>query len=211
MFAGIIDEKAKVRKITKGTFTFQIAVESKKLSSQTNYGDSIAVNGVCLTVAKVRNGHITFDVIMETLRNTTLARLSNGSPVNLEKSLKLGDKISGHFVTGHIDCLGKIAAISKHPNDYAVTIEIPEEKLLFAVAKGSIAVDGVSLTIADVGKRSVSVCLIPTTLIETTLGTKKVGDEVNIEFDLLSKYALNKKSKVYDRIDLEFLKEHGFA
>ena len=211
MFSGIIEEKARVKRVTKAPQGCKLTVESGIVSKDAKIGDSISVNGVCLTVTERRGRGVSFDVMEETLRRTSFADVSVGEALNLERALKAGDRISGHFVTGHVDCLGKIRAILKRPNDYAIEIELPTDKMAYVTAKGSIAVDGVSLTIAGVKDNRIKIYLIPLTLSNTNLASGKTGDSVNVEFDILGKYSLNKPVSMKAEIDVDFLKEHGFA
>ncbi|MBL7071236.1 MAG: riboflavin synthase [Candidatus Omnitrophica bacterium] len=212
MFSGIVEEKAKVSGILRSADGFKLTVDSEIASSDARIGESISVNGVCLTVVNIDGKKISFDVCEETLRVTGLSSTA-GKRVNLERSLKVGERISGHFVTGHIDCAGVIRSIEKRPNECVFEIEFPAEKSAYVADKGSIALDGVSLTIGKITDNRFKVYLIPLTLKETNLGSKKAGDPVNIEFDILGKYALKnlpaetKKSKV----SMSFLREHGFA
>jgi riboflavin synthase len=212
MFSGIVEEKAQVKEVLKNSQGCVLTVESGVASKDTKVGDSISVNGVCLTVVKAKAKFISFDVMDETLRRTNLSRLSVGNVVNLEQSLKFGDKISGHFVTGHVDCTGKIRAITEQPNKYSMDIEFPVDKKAYLTEKGSLAVDGISLTVAEVKDNCLKVYLIPLTLKTTNLGLKKAGESVNIEFDILGKYSLQHTaaSKEKSGIDVSFLKEHGF-
>jgi riboflavin synthase len=212
MFSGIVEEKAQVKEVLKNSQGCVLTVESGVASKDTKVGDSISVNGVCLTVVKAKAKFISFDVMDETLRRTNLSRLSVGNVVNLEQSLKFGDKISGHFVTGHVDCTGRIRAITKQPNKYSMDIEFPIDKKAYLTEKGSLAVDGISLTVAEVKDNCLKVYLIPLTLKTTNLGLKKAGESVNIEFDILGKYSLQHTaaSKEKSGIDVSFLKEHGF-
>lgn len=212
MFSGIIEEKARIRKISKTSQGCKLTVESGVVSKDARIGDSISVNGICLTVVEVKGKRVSFDVMEETLRRTNLSKNFVGGVVNLERSLKIGDRISGHFVTGHVDCIGKICTIKKRANDYAMEIEFPVEKKVYLHEKGSIALDGVSLTIAEVRDNRLKIYLIPLTREVTNLGLRKRSDIVNMEFDILSKYSLetelSKRSK--SRINISFLKEHGF-
>ena len=210
MFSGIVEEKTQVKKILKNLHGYRLVVECQTVSNDVKTGDSISVNGICLTVVGVRGESISFDIMEETLRTTNLSEASTEDVVNLERSLKVGDRISGHFVTGHIDCIGKVMSITAKSNDYTMEIEIPGDKSIYLVKKGCIAVDGVGLTIAEAKDNRLKICLIPFTLKETNLGLKKTGDKVNIEFDILSKYSLRNSPSTRSKIDTEFLKEHGF-
>ncbi|MDD5680667.1 MAG: riboflavin synthase [Candidatus Omnitrophica bacterium] len=211
MFSGIIEDKAVVKKVIKNPGGVKIAIESQKVSQDATIGDSISVNGVCLTVVDVDKKTLQFDVMSETLRATTISELKIGDIVNAERSLKMGDRISGHFVTGHIDCIGIISSVKKEPNDYTMEIKVPAEKALYLAGKGSVAVDGISLTIAGNRSGYFKISLIPLTLKMTSLESKKNGDKVNIEFDILAKYAMRNSGHSASKIDSEFLRRHGFA
>lgn len=210
MFSGITEERAAVKRVLKASQGWKLTVESEAASKDAKIGDSISVNGACLTVVEVKGRNIGFDIMEETLRRTALSELSAGKIVNLERSLKAGDRISGHFVTGHVDCIGKIRAIAKRPNEYAIDIEFPSDKKAYLAEKGSVAIDGVSLTVAEVKGNRLRVYLIPLTLKSTNLGVKKVGDSVNIELDILSKYVQQISPSKESRITNEFLRQHGF-
>jgi riboflavin synthase len=212
MFSGIIEEKAHISKVLKAKGSYKLTVKSEVVSKDARVGDSISVSGACLTVVEVRGKNISFDIIEETLHRTNLSGISIGEVVNLERSLRVGDRISGHFVTGHVDYLGKIRAVTKRPNDVAMDIEFSIDRKAYLTEKGSIAINGVSLTIAEVKDDYLRVYLIPLTLKATDLSSKKTGDLVNIEFDILSKYSLQNPMPVQgkSKIDINFLKEHGF-
>ncbi|MEA3305745.1 MAG: riboflavin synthase [Candidatus Omnitrophota bacterium] len=210
MFSGIIEERARVGKILKEKRNCRLIIKCAIVSNDTKAGDSISVNGVCLTVTGIEGKSLSFDIMEETLRATSFSGTSTGDVVNLERALKAGARISGHFVTGHVDCVAKVISITAMPNDYTMEIEVPEDGSAYIAKKGSIAVDGVSLTIAEAENNSLKVCLIPFTLKETSLGLKKAGDEVNIEFDILSKYSVRDSAPAKSKIDTGFLKEHGF-
>lgn len=210
MFSGIVEEKAEIKRIARSPQGCKLTVESGIVSKGSKVGDSISVNGACLTVVEAQGTSITFDVTEETLRRTNLTDASARKSVNLERSLKVGDRISGHFVTGHVDCVGKVLGVTKQPGNYAIDIEFPKDKTAYAAEKGSIAIDGVSLTIAGIKDNYIKIYLIPLTLTTTNLGSKKVGDSVNIEFDILGKYSLSKPASAGRKIDANFLKEHGF-
>lgn len=187
MFTGIIEELGRVKRISrKGNITL-IAVNAEKTLVDMKIGDSLAVNGACLTAVEVKKDYFTFEAILETLKITNLGALKIGDKVNLERSLKVGDRISGHFVLGHIDCLGIIRKKGYSSGNLTFEIAIPPEFIKYCHAKGSIAVDGISLTIADRKSNTFSVYIIPHTLKETTLGFKGPSAKVNIEFDLLVK------------------------
>ena len=173
-------------------------------------GDSVSVNGVCLTVTR-RNHDISFDVSPETLKSTNLGELQAGNKVNLERALRLSDRLGGHIVTGHVDGIGSISAKSKAGEYTFYSFECPFELLKYVVKKGSIAVDGISLTVVDLDRRSFSVAIIPHTFSATSLGGKGVGDRVNLEVDIIGKYIERLLGKDDTRSGLaELLKEKGF-
>ena len=195
MFTGIIKELGKVRRISGLGRAYKLSVEAKEIANTVAIGDSIAINGVCLTVTERRGTELSFDVMGETLKRTSLSKLRYGDLVNLEDSLKAGEPLGGHFVLGHIDCVGRIKDIIHRAGDVSIEIAFPEEYKGLAVEKGSIAVDGISLTIGKAGRNGVIVYVIPHTLKVTTLSSKRPGDEINIEFDILGKYAVERFEK----------------
>lgn len=189
MFSGIVEELGKVRKISRSGNNTVLAIEAKIASAQTNAGDSICVNGACLTVVKNDTGILSFEVMPQTLKATDLGTLRISDKVNLERSLKVGERISGHFVTGHIDCIGLIRRKNYRQGNLCFEIAVPGKITEYILPKGSIAVDGISLTIADNSPGTFRVYVIPHTLKNTTLGFKGPSDKVNIEFDILAKKA----------------------
>ncbi len=184
MFTGLVAEVGEVRQ--GGT---RLAVQTS-LASELERGDSIAVNGVCLTAVEIDGDGFEADVMEETLVRSSLGRLGQGDRVNLELALRVGDRLGGHFVQGHVDSTGRIEAIEERDNSRVVRIGAPPDLLRYVVEKGSIAVDGVSLTVTEVDAKSFSVSLIPETLERTTLGSAAEGDPVNLEVDMLAKYAV---------------------
>ncbi len=188
MFTGIVEEIGKVADITKSHTGASLKIKVKDIGRDAKLGDSIAINGVCLSVVEIKGDILSFDVIQETLSNTSLGDLKINDPLNLERSLKPDSRMGGHFVTGHIDYKGKIEGMIKGSEGTGVKISLPEEFSNFVVKKGSVALDGISLTVAEVGRESFTVYLIPHTLKVTTLGNKKKSDFLNIETDLLAKY-----------------------
>jgi riboflavin synthase len=184
VFTGLIAETGRVRQ--SGA---RLAVDTP-LAAELERGDSIAVNGVCLTAVAIDGEHFEADVMEETLVRSSLGRLQQGDRVNLELALRVGDRLGGHFVQGHVDSTGRIETIEQREHSRVLTIGAPPEVLRYIVEKGSIAVDGVSLTVADVDAKSFSVSLIPETLERTTLGSIGEGDPVNLEVDMLAKYAV---------------------
>jgi len=193
MFTGIIEGTGKVDKISKNTenrSAIQMTVDLGKNSKGLKIGQSVAINGVCLTATKLKKSKCVFEMIDETTKKTDLGNLKVGGIVNIERSLKAGDRLEGHFVLGHVDGVGTIKKIQTKPKEVQVWIEIPKKLAKYVVKKGSIALDGISLTVVDVKKNQALVCLIPHTIDVTNFKTKKIGDKVNIETDILGKYIL---------------------
>jgi len=190
MFTGIIREIGIVAKYKRTDTGASLGIKSKEVLQDVEIGDSVAVNGVCLSVAEKKGDILSFDVIYETLSRTNIGLVKIDDFVNLEPSLKAGSKIGGHFVTGHIDYAGRIIEIIQGQKGYGIKVSLPEEFSKFVSEKGSIAIDGVSLTVAEVMKDSFTVYLIPLTLQNTTLGKVKRGSIVNIEVDILARYLL---------------------
>ena len=187
MFTGIVEEKGIAERIVKGA-AGSIFVRAKKVLEGTKIGDSIAVNGVCLTVTSFTPGGFTADIMPETFRRSSLGRLRHGDSVNLERAMAADGRFGGHIVSGHIDGTGTIRSVKKEKNATWVEIETPPALLRHMVEKGSVAIDGISLTIAAVTEDSFSVSLIPHTGSETTLLSKKAGEPVNLETDIIAKY-----------------------
>lgn len=191
MFNGIVEEIGVVDALERRKNLSVLKVRARKVMSGTKPGDSIAVEGVCLTVTEKKKNILAFDMMRETVSKTSLGRLRRGDKVNLERALKAGARVSGHFVTGHVDDVGRIEKKVAETNYTELSIRLPEELGKYIVPKGSVALDGVSLTVGKVGKGRFSVYLIPFTKQVTTLGAKKKGDPVNIETDILAKYLFN--------------------
>lgn len=216
MFTGLVEEMGIIKGIEKGSKSAQLNIGAKKILEDINLGDSIAVNGACLTVIDFTEDSFTVDVMAETLDKTTLGALTKGKKVNLERAMAMGHRFGGHFVTGHVDGIGEIIEQKWIDIAQLVKVRTPEHLMPFLIEKGSITIDGVSLTVIQVENDFFTTSLIPLTRDETILGDKGLGDPVNLETDLLGKYIwrmLNatgyqqKKSN----IDYNFLKEHGFA
>jgi riboflavin synthase len=188
MFTGIIEELGKINRIQKLGRTLRIQVTAKKILEELKPGDSIAVNGVCLTVVKYSATSFDADIMPETVSRTTFSTMKSGDTVNLERAMRFQDRFSGHFVTGHIDGIGKITRIERQQLQCEFEVTVNTELLRYMVPKGSIAIDGISLTLIKVTSRNFTVALIPFTVERTTLGAKKVGNLVNIETDILGKY-----------------------
>jgi riboflavin synthase len=216
MFTGLIEEIGKVENIIKGAKSAQITINGSRILEDTKLGDSISTNGVCLTVVNFTKSSFTVDVMPETMRRSNLKNLKHGSRVNLERALRLGDRLGGHIVSGHIDGVGFIKSIEEEDNATWVTIEASEDILKYVIEKGSIAIDGTSLTVAYVNNVSFKVSIIPMTRDETTLLSKKVGEEVNLECDMVGKYIerltmFNKKEDQKSSVNMDFLRDNGFV
>ena len=212
MFTGIVEELGKIREINKKNNSAKITIECVTVLEGTKLGDSIAVNGVCLTVTEISSNSFTADISYETLRVTSLANLKTGSLVNLERAMKADGRFGGHIVYGHIDGLGKITNIIENGIFYDIKIELDKKDSKYTVKKGSITVDGISLTVADINENNIKIAVIPHTFENTNLKTLKNGDFVNVETDITAKY-IEKFLSTSDnksRISLEFLQEHGF-
>lgn len=188
MFTGIIEETGKIENIQKNKNGLRLAVSAKKTIVGSKLGESIAVNGVCLTIVKLTNTQLFFDVMAVTDKDSLIGSLKKGMPVNLERALAADGRLGGHFVSGHVDGTGKIKKITKKNNLYELTIEYDKKQAAYAVNKGSVAVDGISLTIQKAEKNIITLGIIPHTLENTSLKVKKEGDLVNLEFDILAKY-----------------------
>jgi riboflavin synthase len=191
MFTGIIEEMGKLKNLKqKGEF-YNLAIESKKIITKVNIGESIAVDGICLTLKERGKNLLYFDLIKETYQNTRFRYLRIGELLNLETSLKIGDSISGHFISGHIDCIADVTNVKKKRETAEIEIKIPNSFLKLIVLKGSIAVNGVSLTIQEIIRDKIKIGIIPYTFENTNLSLLKTGKKVNIEFDILAKYVAN--------------------
>ena len=213
MFTGIIEDKGKVIRVEYRGQAKRLTLEMPRDLTEIQLGDSIIINGVCLTVVEQKGQAIRVDLSPETLQRTTLAEMKEGEEVNLERALKLSDRLGGHIVTGHIDGIGVITDKRKEKDFLSLRIRIPQSVSRYVVQKGSIAIDGISLTVNECQGEEIQITLIPYTIKKTTLVDKKVGDRVNIEADILGKYVekmVNQRSKKSEGVDLSFLKEHGF-
>ena len=189
MFTGIVEELGRVAAIQAlPDNAIRITIEGPTVLSDANLGDSICVNGVCLTVAEQNGDQFTADVMSETINRTTIGDLLTGSQVNLERPVTLATRLGGHLVQGHVDAVGTVSAREHSENWDVVTITPPKELLKYVVEKGSITIDGTSLTVSAVTDSTFSVSLIPATLEKTTLGIRQIGDRVNLEVDVLAKY-----------------------
>lgn len=217
MFTGIVEEVGSLKEISLGSGFGNIEINASKVLEETKIGDSIAVNGVCLTVNKLNDNSFVADIMGETLNRTNLGKLKTGDNVNLERALKLSDRLGGHIVSGHIDGKGKIVSIDHKEDGTWFTISADKEILKYIIFKGSIAIDGISLTVAYVDNEVFKVSVIPHTLNNTILAYKIEGSEVNLENDLVGKYierfssfSSQKSEKEESRITMDFLRENGF-
>ncbi|CEQ20001.1 riboflavin synthase subunit alpha [[Clostridium] sordellii] len=217
MFTGIVEEIGVIKGIKKGEKSSKLVIKANKVLNQINIGDSIATNGVCLTVTDLNNDSFEADVMAETLRRSNLESFNIGSEVNLERALSLEKRLGGHIVSGHIDGIGTITSFVKEDNAIWITVKASMNILKYIVHKGSITIDGISLTVAYVDDSCFKVSIIPHTARETTLLNKKVGNTVNLECDLIGKYVekllilnIDKKDNHRNSISEEFLSKNGF-
>lgn len=212
MFTGIIEEIGHVKSLHRGAKSFTLEVEADVVMQGTQVGDSIATNGVCLTVTSLTGHGFTADVMPETVQRTALGELKAGSPVNLERALSLQTRLGGHIVSGHIDGTGRIADRSQDDNALWLTVECDSRLLRYIIEKGSITIQGVSLTVARVDSKSFAVSLIPHTQAATTLHAARIGDLVNLENDIIAKYVEKLLGKApSDAGIMQKLKENGFV
>ncbi|MFW6154705.1 MAG: riboflavin synthase [Planctomycetota bacterium] len=213
MFTGIIQYVGRLERTTSTSAGRRLRVEAAPLAARTANGGSIAVNGACQTVAAVDGGSVEFDAVAETLRRTTLGSLTAGARVNLEAALRVGDGLDGHLVQGHVDGVGRLERIDRGGGQHVMSFTAEPGLTDAMVAKGSVAIDGVSLTLVDVDGGRFSVALIPTTLAETTLGSLRVGDAVNVETDILGKYVRRRMAPREGGagVTLAQLRKAGFA
>jgi riboflavin synthase len=209
MFTGIIEEIGNLTQIKRQSQTLQLVIKAKTALQDIKLGDSIAVNGVCLTVTSFNKTEFTADVMPVTFNTTTLSSLSSGAEINLERAMAANGRFGGHIVSGHIDGIGVISSRISVENAILYSITLHSNLAQLCIAKGSIAIDGTSLTIVDCGKNWVQVSLIPHTQKESIWSNKKVGEKVNIECDILSKQ-INKISQQHSSINEGFLRENGF-
>lgn len=216
MFTGIIEELGSVDEVKKQGETISLSIKANKTMEDIKLGDSIAINGVCLTVTDIHDKRFFADVMPETFHTTTLANLQKGTIVNLERAMRADSRFGGHFVTGHVDTIGKITKRERRQNAIYIDISLPRNFANVVLLKGSIAIDGISLTVFNKADTNVTVSIIPHTANETVLGKKRVGEDVNIEIDVIGKYIysiVGTKESVLspNTISHEFLEENGFS
>lgn len=216
MFTGIVEEMGQIRSIVRGASSAVLSIEANLILEDLKIGDSVAVNGVCLTATSIGAGGFTADVMHETLNRSSLGALQKGSHVNLERAMIANGRFGGHIVSGHIDGTGTIGSIQKDDNALWYTILADAKLLRYIVEKGSVTIDGISLTVADVQSDRFAVSLIPHTAKVTVLGEKRTGDIVNLETDIIGKYVEKlmkptvEETKQKSGITMEFLAENGF-
>ncbi|MGG1631457.1 riboflavin synthase [Rossellomorea sp. NRS-1567] len=217
MFTGIIEEIGSIERMKKSSSSMELTITAGRVLEDVHIGDSISVNGVCLTVTSFSSRQFQVDVMPETFEGTTLRNLSHGSKVNLERAMAANGRFGGHFVNGHVDGIGTIVRIEKVENAWYMDISIQENQSHLFIMKGSVAIDGTSLTVFGVKSNTITISLIPQTRGDTVLGEKKVGDRVNIECDVMAKYfhrfyeAKEQSKNTSSRMSYEFLSRNGFA
>lgn len=214
MFTGIIVEIGQIKGIQHGARSYQMEIGGEEVLIGLKLGDSVAVNGVCLTVVEIKRQTFIVDVMPETLKKTSFKKLHHGSIVNLEPALKMGDSLGGHMVTGHVDGVAEITSVKKDDNAIIMKLKANPSILRYIIKKGSITIDGISLTVVDVNTDSFVVSIIPHTAQNTTIGKKRPGDIVNIETDIIGKY-VEKYLTIQDEgkkgISRDFLQKYGYA
>ncbi|WP_317315829.1 riboflavin synthase [Peptostreptococcus russellii] len=219
MFTGIVEEVGRVSSIKNSTNSAIFTIEAEKVLEESKIGDSISVNGVCLTVTDISSKSFSADIMHESLKRSSLGELKKGSRVNLERALKLSTRLGGHIVSGHIDGVGKIKSIKKDDNAVWYCIEANEKILKYIIEKGSVAIDGISLTVAEENDKDFSVSVIPHTRAASNLSEKKIVSILNIENDCIAKYVekllhldgdISKEKSKESNIDMKFLIENGF-
>lgn len=221
MFTGLVEELGAIKSIHPGAQSLRIIIRASKVLEDVKIGDSIAVNGTCLTVTAFDGDSFTADVMPETVKRTVLAHCKAGDPVNLERTLRLCDRLGGHLVSGHVDGVGAIRSKTPVDNAVIVAIDAPPSVMRLTIVKGSVAIDGISLTVVETGEEWFSVSLIPHSYAHTTLGKKRPGDKVNLEADMIGKYVehllrchpvngSNKKQDGSSIITMDYLRNNGF-
>ncbi len=211
IFTGIIEEIGRLADIKKEKDLFTLKISCKKVLEGTKRGDSIATNGVCLTVTELGDDFYKAEVMVETINSTNFKTLSLGEPLNLERALSPSKRLDGHIVQGHVDGVGEIVNILKRGHEIVYRIKFDSDNFKYIAEKGSIALDGISLTVSKVGENYFEVSIIPTTIADTNLASKKVGEKINIETDIIGRYVYNfVNTKEPSKITKNFLLENGF-
>ena len=210
MFTGLIEDVGSLLECRHSGRTAKLSVETSLPMAELSLGESIAVNGACLTVESFGSGIVRFHCLAETLSRTNLGSIERGGRLNLERALRLGDRLGGHLISGHVDFCGKVLSAGMRGDDFALEISFPDEHAPCIVEKGSIAVNGVSLTIASVGRGQFTLALIPVTLEKTNLSFLRQGDSVNIETDMLGKYVAANLAREKSPITMQTLIDAGF-
>lgn len=212
MFTGIIEDLGVVESVKMGRQSMELTIRSEKIVEDVHLGDSIAVNGICLTVTSFTKNTFTVDVMPETVKASSIQLLKSGSPVNLERAMSAQGRFGGHFVSGHIDGVGTIVKKERQENAVYFTIQLEEELSRYCIPRGSVAIDGTSLTIFSIAGNLLTISLIPLTFQDTIIGQKNVGDVVNIENDMIGKYIVQQlqTDKPKQTLTQSFLAENGF-
>ena len=211
IFTGIIEEIGKLADIKKEKDLYTLKISCKKVLEGTKRGDSIATNGVCLTVTELGDDFYKAEVMVETINSTNFKTLSLGEPLNLERALSPAKRLDGHIVQGHVDGVGEIINILKRGHEIVYRIKFDSDNFKYIAEKGSIALDGISLTVSRVGENYFEVSIIPTTIADTNLASKKLGEKINIETDIIGRYVYNfVNTKEASKITKNFLLENGF-
>lgn len=210
MFTGIVEEIGQVVAVKRGAMSARLTIRARQVLDGTRIGDSIAISGVCLTVVEIDGDRLNFDAVPETLAKSSLKNIRGGDPVNLERSLAAGQRIGGHFVQGHVDGVAEIAAIREQENARVLIVRPPKELMRYVAPKGSVALDGISLTVAEVASDSFTVWIIPHTLANTTLHVRRKGDGLNIETDMLARYLERLMTARTEGITEQVLTSAGF-
>lgn len=210
MFTGIIAGVGKVAAMRRGSSDLSMDVDTAGCVAGPVIGESVALDGVCLTVTAIRGSILSFDVSAETLDRTAFKNIREGETVNVERAMRLGDRVGGHLVSGHVDCVGKMARADRSGQGYDIEIELPPGGMKYVIEKGSIAISGISLTVARKLSRSVTVAVIPHTWSVTTLSSKRPGAAVNIEYDMIAKYVENFVRPAGGGVDEDALRRTGF-
>ncbi len=213
MFTGLIEETGKIENTRPIAGGVELTIAAKKILNGLRNGDSVSINGVCLTVTEISSGNFSVDAVGETISKTTIGKLSPGSIVNLETALQLSQKLGGHLVQGHVNGIGSISEIKKLGENFSLSVAVPTELAKYLIKEGSIAVDGISLTIAQTTENKCTFSIIPHTWKNTNLNTKKAGEKVNIEIDVIAKYVerfLSHSNPDKDKINEEWLHKLGY-